>query len=74
MKSYIWSIAFHGAASWTLIKLEHKYLNSFEMWRCRRMQEISWAHVFRNEEILRRIKEQRNFEGCLTVHLHHEMK
>ena len=67
-------IAFYGAASWTLMKVEHKHLKSYEMWCWRRMQGISWADLLRNGEILGRIKEERDFEGCLTVHLHHEMK
>jgi hypothetical protein len=32
LKCYIWSIALYGADTWTLRKLDHKYLESFEMW------------------------------------------
>jgi hypothetical protein len=31
-KRYIWSIALYGAETWTLRKLDQKYLESFEMW------------------------------------------
>ena len=41
IKSYIWSIAFYGAKSWTILKVDQKYLKGFEMWCCRRMEEIS---------------------------------
>jgi hypothetical protein len=30
MKCYIWSIALHGAETWTLLKVDQKYLESFE--------------------------------------------
>jgi hypothetical protein len=33
---------------------------SFEMWRWRRMEKISWTDRVRNEEVLLRVKEQRN--------------
>ena len=30
------------------------------MWFCRRMEKISWTYSERNEEVLRRVKEDRN--------------
>jgi hypothetical protein len=32
VKCYIWSIALYGAETWTLRKVDRKYLESFEMW------------------------------------------
>jgi hypothetical protein len=60
VKCYIWSIAFYGAETWTLRKVDQKYLESFEMWRWRRMEKISWTDRVRNEEVLHRVKEDRN--------------
>ena len=44
--------------------LIYKYLSpmctSFEMWCQRRMEKISWTDHVRNEEVLLRVKEQRN--------------
>ena len=37
-----------------------KYLESFEMRCCRRVEKISWTDRVRNDEVLRRAKEQRN--------------
>ena len=37
-----------------------KRLEIFEMWRCRRMEKISWTDHVRNEELLIRVNEQRN--------------
>ena len=36
------------------------YPERFEMWRWRRMERISWADRVRNEEVLHRVKEDRN--------------
>jgi len=60
VKCYIWSIALHGAETWTLRAVDQKHLGSFEMWCWRRMENISWTNHVRNEEVLLRVKEQRN--------------
>jgi hypothetical protein len=45
---------------WMLRAVDQKHLKSFEMWCWRRMEKISWTDHVRNEEVLRRVKEQRN--------------
>ena len=60
MKCYIWSIALYGAETWTLRAVDQEHLESFEMWCWRRMEKISWTDHVRNEEVLLRVKEQRN--------------
>jgi hypothetical protein len=60
VKCYIWSIALYGVETWTLRAVDQKYLESFEMWCCRRMKKISWTDHVRNEGVLLRVKEQRN--------------
>ena len=60
VKCYVWSIALYGAETWTLRAMDQKHLESFEMWCWRRMERISWTDRVRNEEVLLRVKEQRN--------------
>jgi hypothetical protein len=48
----------YGAENWTLWKLDHKYLESFEIWCWRRIEKISWADRVENE-VLRSVKEKR---------------
>ena len=60
VKWYIWSIALYGAETWTLRAVDHDHLESFQMWCWRRMEKISWTDHVRNEEVLVRVKEQRN--------------
>jgi hypothetical protein len=59
-KCYIWSIALYGAETWTLGKVDQKYLESFEMWCWRRMEKINCTDRVRNGEVLHRVKEERN--------------
>ena len=60
MKCYIWSIALYGAEKWTLRTGDQEHLESFKIWCWRRMGKISYTDHVRNEEVLLRIKEQKN--------------
>ena len=60
VKCYVWSIALYGAETWTLLAVDQKHLESFEMWCWRRMEKISWTDHVRNEDVLLGVKEQRN--------------
>ena len=42
------------------IIVDQKHLESFEMWCWKRMEKISWTDHVRNEDVLLRVKEQRN--------------
>jgi hypothetical protein len=59
VKCYIWSTALYGAETWTLRKVDQKYLESSEMWCWRKMEKISLTNHVRNE-VLHRVKEERN--------------
>jgi len=60
VKCYTWSIALYGVETWTLRAVDQTHMKSFEMWCWRRMEKISWTDHVRNEEVLLRVKEQRN--------------
>jgi hypothetical protein len=47
----ICSVALCGAETWTLWKVDRKYLEIFEMWCWRRMEKIIWTDRVRNEEV-----------------------
>jgi hypothetical protein len=49
-----------GAENWTLRKVNKKIPGSFEMRCWRRMEKVSWTNRVRNEEVLHRVKEERN--------------
>jgi hypothetical protein len=57
---YVWNIALYGAETLTLRAVDQKHLESFEIWCWRRMEKTSWTDHVRNEDILLRVKEQRN--------------
>jgi hypothetical protein len=45
---------------WTPRKVDQKYLGSFEMWCCRKGGEGQLDRSVQNEEVLHRVKEERN--------------
>jgi hypothetical protein len=49
-----------GAATWTCQEVDQKYLESFGIWRWRRVEKISWTDRVANEEVLHGVKEERN--------------
>ena len=60
VKCYIWSTAFYGTETWTLRKADQKSLESFEMWWWRRTEKFGWTDRVKNEDVLVRVKEERN--------------
>ena len=60
VKCYVWSIALYIAETWTLRAVDQKHLESFEMWCWRRTEKISWTDHVKNEDVLLRVKVQRN--------------
>jgi hypothetical protein len=52
VKCYIWSTALYGAESWTLWKVDEKYLESFEMWCWKRMENIIRSERVENGGVL----------------------
>ena len=69
MKCYIWSIGLYGAETWTLRAVDQKHLESFEMWCWRRMEKIIWTDHVRNEDVLLRVKEQRNILHSISSYV-----
>jgi hypothetical protein len=59
VKCYIWNTALYGAETWTLRKVDRKYLARFKMWCWKRTERIIWTDRVRNE-VLHTIKEQSN--------------
>jgi hypothetical protein len=59
VKYYVWGMALYGAETWALRIVGQKYLESFEIW-CRKRIEINPTEYVEYEEVLQRIKDERN--------------
>jgi hypothetical protein len=63
---HCWNVAFYGAETLALQKIDKKYLESFEMTHRRRIEKISWPDRVSNEEVLHTAKEERNIIHTIT--------
>ena len=59
-KCYFRNIALYSAINCTLLKVDQKYLEGSDIWGWRIMEKISWTDRVRNEDVLHRVKEERN--------------
>ena len=59
IKTVIWSTLLYGAESWTLKKEDARRLESCEIWLSRKVLNITWSDKVCNEEVLRRVGEER---------------
>ena len=59
VRCYVWSFVLYGSETWTLRKLEWKYLQSFEIWCWKKMERIKLTEKVTNEQVLDCIGEKR---------------
>ena len=60
MKTYVWSTLTYGSEMWTLSKNMKNKINAAEMWFYTRMLKIPWTARVTNEEVLRRVNQERS--------------
>jgi hypothetical protein len=60
MKVLVWSVVLYGSETWTIRQEDERRLEAFEMWTWRRMEKVKWQDMVTNEEVLRRVNEERS--------------
>ena len=70
VKVLVWPVVMYGCETWTLRKAEIDKLEALEIWIWIRLENISWEEKIRNEEVLRRVKENR----CLMTTIYRRQK
>ena len=43
VKDLVFPVVIYGCESWTTKKAEHKGIDTFELWCCRRLLRVSWT-------------------------------
>lgn len=59
MKALVWNVLLYGTETWTLSKKDIQHLEAAEMWCWRKLLGVSWRDRTSNEEVLRRVQEER---------------
>ena len=55
----------YGCESWTVKKAEHRRIDAFELWCCRRLLRVSWTARTSNQSILEEISPGCSLEGLM---------
>ena len=60
VKAMVFPVVMYGCESWTIKKAEHRRIDAFELWCCRRLLRVPWTARISNQSILKEIS-----PGCL---------
>ena len=55
----------YGCESWTVKKAEHRRIDAFELWCCRRLLRVPWTARRSNQSILKEIHPGCSLEGMM---------
>ena len=65
----VFPVVMYGCETWTIKKLEHRRIDAFELWCCRRLLRVPWAARRSNQSILKEIS-----PGCSLERLMLKLK
>ena len=51
----VFTVVMYGCESWILRKAEHRRIDAFELWCCRKLLRIPWTARRSNQSILKEI-------------------
>ena len=64
-QSYGFSSIMYRCESWTIKKAEHRRIDAFELWCCRRALRVPWTARRSNQSILKEISPEYSLEGLM---------
>ena len=65
VKAVVFPEVICGCESWTIKKAEHRRIDAFELWYCRRLLKVPWTSRRYNQSILKEISPEYSLEGLL---------
>ena len=65
VKAMVFPVVMHGCESWTIKKAEHRRIDAFELWCCRRLLRVTWTTRRSNQSILKDIGPGYSLEGLM---------
>ena len=65
VKAMVFPVVVYGCESWTIKKAEHRSIDTFELWCCRRLSRVPWTARRSNQSILKEISPEYSFEGLM---------
>ena len=65
VKAIVFPVVMYGCESWTIKKAEHRRIDAFELWCCRRLLGVPWTARRSNQSILKEISPGCSLEGLM---------
>ena len=65
VKAMVFPVVMYGCESWTIKKAEHRRIDAFELWCCRRFLRVPWTARRSHQSILRDISPGYSSEGLM---------
>ena len=65
VKAMVFPVVMDGCESWTVKKAEHRRIDAFELWCCRRLLRVPWTARRSNQSILQEISPECSLEGLI---------
>ena len=66
VKAMVFPVVIYGCESWTVKKAEHRRIDAFELWCCRRLLRVPWATRRSNQSILKEIIPRCSLDGLMV--------
>ena len=65
VKAVVFPVVTYGCESWTVKKAEHRRIDAFELWCCRRLLRVPWTARRSNQSILKEISPGCSLKGLI---------
>ena len=63
VKAMVFPVVMYGCESWSVKKAEHRRIDVFELWCCRKLLRVPWTARRSNQSILKEINPGISLEG-----------
>ena len=65
VKAMVFPVVMYGCESWTIKEAEHRRIDAFELWSCRRLLRVPWTARSFNQSMLKKINPKYSLEGLM---------
>ena len=65
VKAMVFPVVMYGCESWTVKKTEHQWIDTFELWCCRRLLRVPWTARRSKQSILKEISSECSLERLM---------
>ena len=67
VKAMVFPVVMYGCESWSVKKAEHRRIDTFELWCCRRLLRVPWTARRSNQSILEEISPGCSLGGLMLT-------